>query len=116
MMGMSMSVYVGPYLQVEIPDDKIDDLLDKYQKLVQDGRGESGGNDADLYLIPNVDLPDVSRPMTFERDGGDYKPVNIQGKMYECHAFSNLVRPVEQELSAIGCKYKECWGIVTGWF
>lgn len=115
-MGMSISVYVGPYLQAEVPDDKINDLLDKFQELVQDGRGETGLDDDHLYLIPNVDLTGVSRPMTFERHGGDYKPFDLQNVAHECHAFTELVRPVQQELRTMGCEFKECWGVVTGWF
>lgn len=118
-MGMSMSVYVGPYLKVEVPDDKIDDLLDEFQDLVQDGRGESGENDADLYLIPNQDLPGVSRPMSFDRHEGDYKPIefrSITEHVEECEAFTELVCPLLQELRENGFEFRECWGVVTGWF
>jgi hypothetical protein len=117
MMGMALSVYIGPYLKVfDLPDEKVDELLSKHQNLVCDGRGESGCKDEHVYLIPNQKLPGVSRQMSFDKYSEESEPFEIPAVSHECYRFGVLAKPVIEDIRAMECGCKECWGIVTGWF
>lgn len=63
-MSMNLSVYVGPYIQCENLDHE---MIEDWEHIVIDGRGEAGVDESTTYLIPNVKIPGINRPMTFAK-------------------------------------------------
>lgn len=116
-MSMNLSVYVGPYL--EIPDGD-DDLYWDHDDIVTDGRGEAAKDAEPLYLIPNREIPCVTREMSFDRHD-EYLVVpivdrDVDGLLLEMDAFRDMAKPYLDALTESGGTFQLKWGIVCGVF
>lgn len=111
-MSMNLTVYVGPYLRVvNCPDD----LVYKYESVVCDGRGELYTEDPDdvTYVVPNCDLPGVTRQLQFSRDD-DMPVIDIDDmdREKEMDAFRSVAWAFIDEAEAAGASVETRWGVV----
>ena len=108
-MRMNLSIYVGPYLEVE----NTFDIANFGYPLVSDGRMEAAEPGEPLRLIPNQTLPGVTRQMSFDRHS-DTPVVEItEADMgAEKVLFFNLAKPVCAYCRERGIHVRLKWGIV----
>jgi hypothetical protein len=108
--SIQLSVYVGPYFVVPKGFDWF-----KFESLVCEGRGEVGSED-EMILVPNCNLPGVSRQMRFSRD--DETPVVAITPMAiarECNAFATAAIAVVNYCNRKQIDITTRWGVVPCW-
>lgn len=111
-MGLSFSVYVGPYLVV--PESFNLYAVDGFDDIIWEaGRETRDSGDKRLYA-PNQALPGITRQKTFDRDDSGVS-ISIMGidLYYEIEAFKELIAPVIEHLRQNETTYWINWGIVT---
>jgi protein tyrosine phosphatase (PTP) superfamily phosphohydrolase (DUF442 family) len=108
-MTMTLSIYVGPYLEVE----KTFDMANFGYPLVSDGRMEAAEPGEPLRLIPNQTLPGVDRQMDFNKHC-DTPVVEITTAQMDAEKveFSALTEPVFAFCRERGIHVRLKWGIV----
>ena len=76
-MGMDLTVYVGPFLEVvDCDEDVWDELFEDIEELLHEGRGEAGNEECSKYLIPNCDVDGIERQMCF-REHDDLPVISL---------------------------------------
>ena len=113
-MSMHVSVYVGPYLRVK--GMKREDI-EKYEHILTDGIGEAGTSGDSLYLIPNCDVPGITRQLSFSQH--DYpSPIADfeQRDETDCFMAFALTNEFIAEATRSRAKIEVQWGIVCGVF
>ena len=114
-MGMSLTVYVGPYLIVPKHSGFPVDWM-KWDTIVCDGRGEAGSDEKDLILIPNCKLDGIERTMQFERHGEqDIVQISPATIVRESAAFSRLASEIFKWCDSHEVEIHEAWGVVPHW-
>ena len=111
-MGMSMSVYVGPYLV--LPKD-----FDwwPFDEIVTCGRGESSMHDSNLILIPNRELENDERPKHFHKNGDNQDIVRLLSLTAEIEVklLAELAKPLVDHCIENGVSFHYEFGIVPSW-
>lgn len=111
---MHLSVYVGPYFVVS--RSVWEDVLDKWESLVRDGRGEAGVSEPDLILVPNRKLPGISRSMRVEIHGKqDMCEISGDDIRREVAAFTSLANELLEWCEENDVHYVRTWGVVPCW-
>lgn len=111
-MSGELSVYIGPYLVLPKDFDWED-----FESIVTEGRGEYGIDDEKLTLVPNRDLPGISREMTIERTGEQqFSQINPATIVRETAALSKLASPIFDYCDENDIEIMEAWGIVPRWY
>lgn len=107
-MGISLSVYVGPYLKCS---PSIGHDCDNLYDLI--GNGECVG-DFDL-LGPNITMPEIQRQLKFARHQGNaVTPIDSivrEMALFESQ-FAHDIREIRGDYHSV----EVCWGVVPGWF
>ena len=110
-MSISLHVYVGPYIEVwNCPQE----LIEKYDNILSDGRGESGASEARTFLIPNVDLKGVKRQLSWDRHS-ECNPTEIPAISHECCRFDDLIRGFKTDVFEANGEFLTHWGVVPGY-
>ena len=111
-MSINLQVYVGPYLEVRNIDYE---LIEKYEAMIRDGRGESGSREEVRYVIPNVQMEGTSRQMTFDKYS-ETPVIELDDINQEMRAFGKLIAPFLIGLGKAGGSFGAKWGVVCGYF
>jgi len=112
-MSMNTSVYVGPYIEC---DGVSRELIEEYEAVLSNGQGENTDlNSSKRYLIPNRKLPDVDRPMSFDRRD-DYEPVPLLECGFEIQVFTDEAKEFIRKCQEQGWPCRISWGVVIGCF
>lgn len=111
-MGLSFSIYVGPYLVV--PESANLYAVDGFDDIVWEiGRETRKDGEKRLYA-PNQTLPGTTRQNMFDRDdSGVSVPIMRMELHYEIEAFKELIKPVIEHLNKNETSHWINWGIVT---
>ena len=110
-MSMNLTVYIGPYLIVPKTFEWYG-----FDSLVTDGRCEAGTDDAELYLIPNLDVQGISRQLQFDRHSEtpvvSIEPVGVgeETMRFRTHVESLIVHCRRHKISV-----RMEWGVVPCW-
>ena len=111
-MSINLQVYVGPFLRCsppglwpgELTNDRLTDIS-----------GEREG-DGFAYVGPNVAMPEIDRPMTWERTG---ESTAIASKIDPNSEVALFSRQFGHDIMRLGAVYETVevlWGVVPGWF
>jgi hypothetical protein len=109
-MSMDLSVYIGPYLEV---DRAFDFYADGFDSLLADGRMEAAEEGEPLRLIPGCEVPGIERQTEWDRYSD--MPVLAIGSLQvedEKAAFGRLISPVLTHCNQRKIPVKLCWGVV----
>jgi hypothetical protein len=109
-MSMNLSVYVGPYLEV---DRAFDFYANGFDSLLADGRMEAAEEGEPLRLIPNCDVPGITRQTAWDRYS-DMPVLAVGSEMIiaEKASFRELAAPVLRHCRELNIPVKLCWGAV----
>ncbi len=110
-MSISLYVYVGPYFTVPKDFPWYD-----FDSLVCEGRGEVG-NEAEMILVPNCNLPGIKRQTQFSRDSETpVVPISRDEIGAECNAFARAAVDVISYCNRNRIDIREGWGVVPRWY
>ena len=111
-MSMDLYIYVGPYLEVTPKPPA--ELVEQWEHLIYDGRGENGVDEEVGYLIPNVDIG-LDRHTTFSRFSSSTDVVDMwtRANSYrEVQLMEEHCKEPAKEFSENGCSSRVKWGVV----
>ena len=119
-MGMTFSVYVGPYVKAYgARNGNERELLDSFDDILQDGRGEWGvydSSDNSLYVIPSDEVLDLNAHFgrVFSRDDADVVPLAFTEWMMrrQVEQMGNLANTFIAAVGSCGGTCEVLWGVV----
>lgn len=117
---MTFSVYVGPYVKAYgMPNGNDRGVLDSFDDILQEGRGESGlydSSDNSLYVIPSDEVLDLNAHLgrVFSRDEADVVPLAFTESMMRRHIdqMGNLANTFIAAVESCGGTCEVLWGVV----
>lgn len=117
---MTFSVYVGPYVKsYGARNGNERELLDSFDDILQEGRGESGlcdSSDNSLYVIPSEEVLDMNAHLgrVFSRDEADVVPVAVTPTMMrrQVEQMGNLANTFIAAVESCGGTCDVLWGVV----
>jgi hypothetical protein len=113
-MGLNLSVYVGPYLEVT-GGSNARLLLESFDDVLTDGRGENGSGQHELILIPNQD---IGRQASFDKYEEIIQPIAIAASkvQLELEYMRDMANTFIAAHESTGGKCEVLWGVVCGMF
>jgi len=115
MMSLNFAVYVGPYVVAYGTRGAVEwELLESFDDILINGRGESGINSDRVYVIPNVELG--HRESSWDRQESDRAPTEIDEKDVrgELKMMADLANTFIAAVESAGGTCEVKWGVVCG--
>lgn len=113
-MSMHLSVYVGPYLKC-FPLGRHMELDRGVGDRLYELQGESSFDAGCDILGPNIDMPLISRPLLWEKDGDSETVIDIPDSEFEMNCFADQFADDILALRRFYERVELSWGIVPGW-
>ena len=117
-MGMTFSVYVGPYVKAcGARNGNERELLDSFEDILQEGRGEAGvyrSDDNSLYAIPSAEIMEQGFGRQFTASESGESPVAVLEKEVrrDIEMMGNLANTFIAAVESCGGKCEVLWGVV----